>query len=147
VIEAERLAAAEVPLSFSEDVPAPMVVRADAEQLHRVLMNLVRNARQAIAATGKAGEICVHAEEDDTAWWLFVRDTGPGLPPRAKDFLFRPFQGGTRKGGAGLGLVIAAELVRGHGGRLELRKSDAEGTEFAIYLPKSEVLTKELAEE
>lgn len=147
VIEAERLAAAEVPLSFSEDVPAPMVVRADAEQLHRVLMNLVRNARQAIAAAGKAGEICVHAEEDDTAWWLFVRDTGPGLPPRAKDFLFRPFQGGTRKGGAGLGLVIAAELVRGHGGRLELRKSDAEGTEFAICLPKSEVLTKELAEE
>ncbi|MBO6854755.1 MAG: HAMP domain-containing histidine kinase [Marivivens sp.] len=143
VIEAERLATGEDEVSFSEDVPATMMLRADSEQLHRVLMNLVRNARQAIVASGKGGEICVSAEEDDGSWWIHIRDTGPGLPPKARDFLFRPFQGGTRKGGAGLGLAIAAELVRGHGGRLELRQSDERGTSFAICLPKAEVLDVE----
>jgi signal transduction histidine kinase len=50
--------------------------------------------------------------------------------------LFTAFQGGTRKGGSGLGLAIAFELVRGHGGRLELQRSDEAGTEFMIHLPK-----------
>ena len=66
-----------------------------------------------------------------------MTDTGPGLPPRAREHLFQAFQGGATKGGSGLGLAIAAEIVRGHGGRLELRRSDERGTEFAIRLPKS----------
>jgi hypothetical protein len=66
-----------------------------------------------------------------TEWWIRVGDTGPGLPQKAREHLFAAFQGGARKGGIGLGLAIAAELVRGHGGRLELARSDAEGTEFA----------------
>nr|MDJ0858454.1 ATP-binding protein [Dinoroseobacter sp.] len=52
--------------------------------------------------------------------------------------LFTPFQGGARKGGSGLGLAIAAELIRGHGGTLELRKTDDAGTTFAICLPKGD---------
>ncbi len=94
---------------------AGMIVRADPEQLYRVLSNLVRNARQAIGS-GKAGVITVSAAKTielvDRG-----RDTGPGLPPKAREHLFTPFQGGARKGGSGLGLAIAAELVRGHGGR------------------------------
>jgi signal transduction histidine kinase len=137
VIDGERLAAGEADLSFSENIPAGMVIRADGEQLYRVLLNLVRNARQALTASGKPGEIGLSSEEDDEAWWIFVTDTGPGLPPRAREHLFQAFQGGATKGGTGLGLAIAAELVRGHGGRLELRRSDARGTEFAIRLPKA----------
>ena len=57
-------------------------------------------------------------------------------PDKAREHLFEAFQGGARKGGTGLGLAISAELVRGHGGRLELARSDAEGTEFLIHLPK-----------
>jgi len=139
VIDSERLAAGEYDLSFAEDVPAGLVLRADGEQLFRVISNLVRNARQAIMATGKAGEISVHAEEDDGHWWIMVRDTGPGLPAKAREHLFRAFQGGVAKGGTGLGLAIAAELVRGHGGRLELGSSGPEGTEFRVCLPKSSV--------
>ncbi|WP_377511208.1 sensor histidine kinase [Octadecabacter sp. R77987] len=136
VIDSERLAAGDFDLSFSEDIPAGMTVRADGEQLYRVISNLVRNARQAIIATGNPGEICIRADEDDTNWWVFLTDTGPGLPKKAQDHIFKPFQGGATKGGSGLGLAIAADLIRGHGGRLELRRTDETGTEFAIGLPK-----------
>ena len=118
------------------DVPPGLTIRADGEQLHRVLTNLVRNARQAIESMGKPGTIEISAGESDLDWWIRVGDSGPGLPPKARDHLFAAFQGGARQGGTGLGLAISAELVKGHGGRLELLKSDAEGTEFLIRLPK-----------
>lgn len=119
------------------DVTPGLTLRADAEQLHRVLSNLVRNARQAIEATGQDGTIELSAGETDSEWWIRVGDSGPGLPAKAREHLFSAFQGGARAGGTGLGLAIAAELVRGHGGRLELARSDAQGTEFAIFLPKA----------
>jgi signal transduction histidine kinase len=136
VIEGERLAAGEADISFAEDVPGSLTIRADQEQIYRILTNLVRNARQAIVASGRGGEIRVKATETDTEWTIAVEDTGPGLPPKAREHLFRPFQGGTRKEGTGLGLAIAAELVRGHGGRLELLYTGPEGTGFAVRLPK-----------
>lgn len=138
VIDAERLATGDYDLSFAEDVPGTMMLRADPEQIYRVLTNLVRNARQAIMATGNPGEIAVKAIEDEEAWWIYLRDTGPGLPAKARDHLFQPFQGRVSKGGSGLGLAIAAELLRGHGGRLDLHHSDETGTTFAICLPKKE---------
>jgi len=145
VVDGERLACGEHDISFAEDVPTGLLVRADGEQLYRVLGNLIRNARQAIMASGKPGEIFVQAVETDVHWRITVRDTGPGLPPRAREHLFTAFQGGTRKGGTGLGLTIAAELVRGHGGRLELVQSGAGGTEFALLLPKTIVTADEAA--
>ncbi|SEM66089.1 Histidine kinase-, DNA gyrase B-, and HSP90-like ATPase [Loktanella fryxellensis] len=138
VVEGERLAAGDYALSFAEDIPATMTLRADGEQIFRVLSNLVRNARQAIMATGKPGEICLHGEEDDTVWRITVTDTGPGLPPKAREHLFQPFQGGVRKGGAGLGLVISGDLVRGHGGRLTLQDTGDAGTTFIIEMPKAD---------
>jgi signal transduction histidine kinase len=136
VAEAEGLVAnGDVALLI--DVPTGMRVMADAEQLYRVLSNLIRNARQAIEATGAGGTIEISATETVDDWRIRVGDTGPGLPPKAREHLFEAFQGGARKGGTGLGLAIAAELIRGHGGRLDLARSDAEGTEFLIHLPKS----------
>ena len=137
VIESERLAVGDYPLSLVADVPPGLTTRCDAEQIHRVLVNLVRNARQAIVATGAPGEIVIAASETDAEWRITVTDTGPGLPTRARENLFRPFQGGTRKDGTGLGLVIAAELVRGHGGRLELDETGETGTRFVLRLPKA----------
>ncbi|SPH16547.1 Osmolarity sensor protein EnvZ [Defluviimonas aquaemixtae] len=136
VVESEKLAVDGDAVEFVIDVPGSLAIRADHEQLHRVLTNLVRNARQAIEATAKPGTIEIGAGEEEEGWWIRLGDTGPGLPARAREHLFQPFQGGIRKGGTGLGLAIAAELVRGHGGRLELLKSDAEGTEFMLHLPR-----------
>ena len=111
-----------------------------------MLSNLIRNARQAIEATGQPGVIEVSAGEDEAEWFIRVGDTGPGLPQKAREFLFTPFQGGARKGGFGLGLAISAELVRGHGGRLELARSDEEGTEFIIRLPRGSVQAETAAQ-
>ena len=136
VVEGEGLGG-EGAISVLIDVPPSLALRADSEQLYRVLGNLARNARQAIEATGQPGTIEIGAGEAEQEWWIRIGDTGPGLPARAREHLFTAFQGGTRKGGSGLGLAIAQELVRGHGGTLELVRSDSDGTEFMIHLPKS----------
>ncbi|WP_341368216.1 HAMP domain-containing sensor histidine kinase [Yoonia sp. BS5-3] len=146
VIDSERLATGDYPLTFVQNVPTTMTLRADDEQLFRVIFNLVRNARQAIMATGEPGEISFVADEDDDSWQLTVEDTGPGLPQKAQEHLFQPFQGGVRKGGSGLGLVIAADLIRGHGGRLDLQKTDGDGTVFMIRLPKEDAALVSAAE-
>ena len=93
---------------------------------------------QAIAATGADGTIEMSAGETDAEWWIKVGDTGPGLPPKAREHLFAAFQGGARRGGTGLGLAIAAELVRGHGGKLILDRTDADGAVFSLHLPKQD---------
>ena len=136
VAEGEGLAD-EGPVTCLIEVPETLVIHADYDQLFRVLSNLVRNARQAIEATGAEGSIEISAGESASEWWIRVGDTGPGLPDKAREHLFEAFQGGARKGGIGLGLAIAAELIRGHGGRLELARSDVDGTEFLVHLPKT----------
>lgn len=140
VLEGERMAAKAGLVDFVTDVAPNLSIRADREQLYRVISNLARNARQAIELTGTPGTIEIGAGEEPEGWWIRVQDSGPGLPERARENLFRPFAGSVRKGGTGLGLAIAAELVRGHGGRLDLVRSDAEGTEFRIHLPGDTIL-------
>lgn len=146
VVENERLASMDQNITVSADLAPGMIIRADQEQLYRVLSNLVGNARQAIVGTGQPGSIVISAQENEIEWTISVTDTGPGFPNKALDHLFQPFQGGARKGGIGLGLAIAAELVRGHGGRLELQSTGEDGTSFVLYLPKSIVILDEAAE-
>lgn len=138
VVEAEMLAgeSAATRVEFLLDIPPALIIRADREQLYRVLSNLARNARQAIEGTGQPGIIEIGAGESDADWWIRVGDSGPGLPDRAREYLFKPFTGSARKGGTGLGLTIAADLVRGHGGQLKLIRSDTEGSEFMIHIPR-----------
>lgn len=146
VVESEVLAVGDAPVAIKADIPRDMIVRADPEQLYRILSNLTGNARQALIGSGKPGSVVITAAETDAEWTIMVKDTGPGFPEKALEHLFEPFQGGARKGGIGLGLAIATELVRGHGGRLELVETGPEGTEFRISLPKSVVALDEAAE-
>lgn len=122
-------------VSLAAAVPPGLTVRADPDQLFRVLSNLVRNAAQAIEATGRPATISVLAGERDGATEIRVRDTGPGLPEKARENLFKPFQGSARPGGSGLGLAISGELVRGHGGSLVLEETGSRGSTFRITLP------------
>ncbi|MEM6548846.1 MAG: HAMP domain-containing sensor histidine kinase [Pseudomonadota bacterium] len=116
-------------------VPESVEISADPEQLYRVLANLIRNAEEAIRSTREPGEIRIdHARARDQEV-ISVVDDGPGMPLKAREHLFEAFRGGARQGGTGLGLAIAQDLVRGHGGRLELADSTTEGTEFRILLP------------
>ncbi len=146
VIESEALATDDQQCEFVDGVPPMMALRADREQLYRVLSNLVRNARQAMTSSENPGQVTISAAESETNWTIRVADTGPGLPPKAQENLFQPFAGSVRKGGSGLGLAIAAELVRGHGGRLDLETTGQDGTTFAISLPKTVVNLDRAAE-
>jgi len=135
VLENEGAAAPARCAGFEAEVPERMTVRADADQLFRVLSNLVRNAAQAIEASGASGRVTIRAAEAGGRSEIRVIDTGPGLPLKAREHLFQPFRGGVRQGGTGLGLVIAAEIVRGHGGSLDLEETGARGSTFRISLP------------
>ncbi|SFR59449.1 sensor histidine kinase [Litoreibacter janthinus] len=145
VMKSEQLSASDT-VSFENEVPSQLMVRCDGEQLYRILGNLVRNAHQALEASGKPGQIKIKGSEDVDGWHLTVSDSGPGLPPRARENLFTAFEGGVRKGGTGLGLAISAELARGHGGSLTLVRSDEQGTEFRLHLPKENALFGNAAE-
>ncbi len=135
VLDNDNLAQGDGDVSYTSEVPRDMVVRADSEQLHRVLSNLVRNARQAIAATHLPGEVRIAAHEVTGGWCIEICDTGPGLPAKAREHLFKPFASSQKAGGTGLGLAICSEIIRGHGGKLDLKKSDEEGTTFTLFLP------------
>ena len=127
-------------------VPTDLLAMVDPDQFHRVILNLCRNAVQAL--TGDAGDASVvlrrlraGAEIQDAGpggWgglMIFVEDTGPGFPEVARDNLFKAFRGSARSGGTGLGLPIAAEIIQAHGGEIELSTRDQPGTRFEIRLP------------
>jgi signal transduction histidine kinase len=110
----------------------------DPEHLHRILVNLMRNAREAIQGAPQPrqpGCIQLAAETADGAILLRLADNGPGLPPRAVEGLFQPFAGSSRPGGAGLGLAISRELAQANGGDLSLAASSPEGAVFELRLP------------
>ncbi len=118
---------------WRNEVDADLVVEADRDQLFRVLMNLGRNAQQAMAEPG--GLITITAWREPGRLVIEVADTGPGIPELAREHLFEAFAGSGRPGGTGLGLPIAREILRAHGGELELAHTGADGTAFRLRLP------------
>jgi signal transduction histidine kinase len=122
-------------VDWSVEVEAGLLVDADRDQLYRVLTNLCRNALQAIEQqeTGK-GHIRVSALRNGNRVTIDVNDNGPGVPEKARAHLFQAFQGSARKGGTGLGLAVAHELVAAHGGTIRLLDTP-QGTQFRIEIP------------
>ena len=116
-------------------VSRPFPIDADRDQLFRVLLNLVRNASQALAEARRGGSIRVSAQRIGPRVSISVADTGPGLPDNVRANLFHPFSHGANSAGSGLGLAIARDIVRGHGGDIELVRSDERGAEFRLELP------------
>jgi signal transduction histidine kinase len=127
-------------ISFVADMDDTLRIDSDRDHLFRVMSNLVRNAVQAIEAVeGKTdGEIRVAGHREGRRVIVDVIDNGTGVPAKAREGLFKAFQGSTKKGGTGLGLVIASELVHAHGGTLTLVEG-GEGAHFRIELPDRSV--------
>lgn len=127
-------------LEFVQDVEPDLVIDADPEQMSRVLLNLCRNALQAMEQSpppGEARRLVVAARRDSEhpgAVTIDIIDNGPGVADKARGKLFEAFQGTTRAGGSGLGLAIAAELVHLHGGDITLEPSE-KGAHFRIVIP------------
>jgi len=122
-------------IDWTIEVGDGLHIDADRDQLYRVLSNLTRNAMQAIEQQepGK-GHIRVIARRDGKRVTIEVSDDGPGVPEKARAHLFQPFQSSTRKGGTGLGLAVAQELVTAHGGSIRLRDTPT-GAAFEIDIP------------
>jgi signal transduction histidine kinase len=110
------------------------MVNVDHDSLLRVLTNLFRNAAQAGARV-----IEVTGAGQDAGTVLKVTDNGPGLPEEVRERLFRPFVSTYRSGGTGLGLAIARDLMRAHGGDLQLGQTGPEGTSFTLYFQQPRV--------
>lgn len=116
---------------------APM----DAAQIQQVLVNLIKNAMQAMT---KGGTLTLTTGEGAGGVWFSVNDTGGGIPQEQINRIFEPFYT-TKAKGTGLGLMIVQRIVRDHGGRVELESRLEEGTQFRVWLPLHERRPKLLA--
>ena len=125
-------------IAFINELPPELQLNVDANQMGRVMLNLLKNAREALEAANGAAEPAVRATAQQTEDWITIEvsDNGPGLPPRARENLFVAFEGSARAGGTGLGLAIAREITEAHGGQL-LFIDQPTGTRFDIMLPRS----------
>lgn len=125
-------------IEWQNQIPLDLQADADPEQLFRILMNLCRNAQQAMMDAdihGRAKQLKVTAEKINSDIHIRVSDTGPGIPEHVRDKIFNAFEGSTKPGGSGLGMAIAVELLRAHGGTISIEKTDENGTTFHLIIP------------
>lgn len=121
-----------------DNIEAGLEVDGDPEQIFRILLNLTQNAVQAMEAdegSPEAKEVHIDARRDGDTAIIEVHDTGPGIPESAQSGLYDLFGGSVREGGTGLGLAIVRDLVKVHGGDIQLVKSDGSGTWFRFEIP------------
>lgn len=125
-------------IKFINDIDTKLKVMADPTHSYRIFHNLLRNAVQAMRledASEVEPVLHVEASELDGKVSIRIIDTGPGLPKKAQDNLFKAFTSAGREGGTGLGLTIARELARSQGGNLRLESTSKDGTIFVVELP------------
>jgi signal transduction histidine kinase len=134
----ETLALADSRIAWIVAIERGLTVDADPDQLLRVLLNLARNAVQALETRAPndpaRDQVRITGRREGGVVLIEVSDTGPGIPAKAREHLFEAFQTSARSGGTGLGLVIAAELVRAHGGTINLIEGTI-GATFRLTIP------------
>lgn len=118
---------------------SPSVVLADATQIHQVFLNILSNARDAMANGGKISISSLKVESGGKSFWeVRVSDTGTGIPKDILPHIFDPFY--TTKDpdlGTGLGLSVLHGIVRSHGGDVFVESDEGEGATFIVRLPKA----------
>lgn len=112
----------------------PLMVHADADLLHRAVLNLVRNAVDAMAQVHGPRELTLDARAQEAGLTLCIADTGPGIDADAVDRLFNPFFT-TRATGTGLGLAIVHRIIDAHGGTVAVTDNLTRGAVFELCLP------------
>lgn len=130
--EQMALRGVELRAEFAEDVPP---VRVDDAQMRQALLNLVRNAAEAVEEIG-GGRVVVETRyvAGEERVEISVSDTGPGIAEEVVPQLFEPFFS-TKQGGTGLGLALTHQIIREHGGALHVHSTPGEGATFVIALP------------
>ncbi len=133
-------AARQKKLAWQTEIPAELpAVQADPERLSQALGNLLQNA---LRYTPAGGQIRVSARHDNGSVQIEVADSGPGIPAEEIEVIFEPFKRGKSAGrfpeGMGLGLSIARDLIRAHGGDLRVVSVPGEGSRFVLEIPTSQ---------
>jgi len=118
----------------SEIVPADMVLRADPQLLEQAIINLLKNAVEAVSGTDRPA-ITLSVRDNDSQIAIAVTDSGAGLSAEQIESIFVPFFT-TKPRGSGIGLSLARQITAAHGGQIEVKSSPTEGTVFRIILPK-----------
>ena len=125
-------------INFINNVTTDVTVMADPDHSYRIFQNLFRNAAQAMAGIREDNaqrDLTVEATPSGDSITIRVIDTGPGMPDKARDNLFKAFAGSTGHGNTGLGLTISKELAQDQNGDLILESSNATGTVFNVTIP------------
>ena len=117
-----------------ETIVAPVRADVDPDQMKQVLLNLLRNAVDAVRGDGR---VRVELADQGGAVHLRVWDSGGRIPREDLSRIFEPFYT-TKANGTGLGLSTAHSIVRAHGGHLQVSSSPEDGTEFVIEVPHGE---------
>jgi two-component system sensor kinase FixL len=120
-------------------------VNVDRVQIQQVLVNLIRNALEAMEGHPKR-ELTIASSAGDGAVTVTVRDSGPGIPAEVREKIFGAFVT-TKQQGMGVGLSICKAIVENHGGRIWFESSAGNGTTFTFTLPVSEQAASEEAED
>ena len=121
-------------MTWDNEIDLKLALFADYDHIFRVIDNLVRNAFEAGATA-----LAFSTHQSDQGLELIISDNGPGFPEQAVANLFTPFSGSSKKGGTGLGLVIARDTLRALEGDLKLVKTGPDGTQFVLVFPPSVV--------
>jgi C4-dicarboxylate-specific signal transduction histidine kinase len=132
-----------VPIELSLH-PALPHVNADGVQIEQVVMNLVRNALEAMHDNPRdTASLAIETRfTEGTDVEVLVRDSGPGLQDLDAAEIFEPFQT-TKRGGLGMGLAISRSIIEAHGGRLSMRPNPTHGVTFSFRLPVSRLAERE----
>jgi two-component system sensor histidine kinase PilS (NtrC family) len=129
---------------IKEDVPdTPVLIDADSEQLQQVFWNLARNALQSMPGGGTLQARL--QRQSNNRLRIAFSDSGRGMSPQHVEHLFEPFSSTT--GGTGLGLSIVYQIIRDHGGTINVRSREGQGTTITIDLPCEETETRVRSQE
>ncbi|WP_166238476.1 two-component system sensor histidine kinase NtrB [Paenibacillus turpanensis] len=123
----------ELELRLAEELPLLML---DDREMKQLLLNLVRNAMDAIESTGQKGIVTVTTSVEENAVVMRVSDTGCGMTEKQQQSLFHPFYS-TKKDGTGLGLAVCLSIVERHSGKITVQSEEGKGTTFAVILFKA----------
>ena len=122
----------QIHLQLKEDLPEfPL----DPNQIRQALFNLIKNAYQAVPASG--GEVTIGSTCDEHEILVRIADSGAGISPEVLGSLFEPYST-TKAGGTGLGLLIVRRILREHGGEIEIHSEEDEGTQITLHFPRTD---------
>jgi PAS domain S-box-containing protein len=128
-LEARKI---QVELDLAESLPPAEI---DGGQFQQVFYNLIRNAYQALPATG--GRIAIRSRMNDYEYVISIEDNGIGISPEHMGAIFEPYRT-TKSSGSGLGLLIVRRIIREHGGEIAIESQENQGTRVIIHLPRAE---------